>query len=134
MEHPCRHRNGPRRLTAVAVRPLVGTQSKNFVMVLATNRPADLDRAVIDRIDEMVEFPLPTRHERFQLVELYFNMLLRKRQKLGGSAISVRDVNDEHFSEIAARTEGYSGRGLSKLMISVQGHAYAVGLWIGLAR
>jgi ATPase family AAA domain-containing protein 3A/B len=31
-----------------------GTQSKNFALVLATNRPADLDAAVIDRIDGML--------------------------------------------------------------------------------
>jgi hypothetical protein len=32
--------------------------------VLATNRPADLDAAVIDRVDEMIEFPLPELAER----------------------------------------------------------------------
>ena len=32
--------------------------------MLATNRPADLDAAVIDRVDEMVEFPLPELAER----------------------------------------------------------------------
>ena len=33
-------------------------------MVLATNRPGDLDPAVLDRIDESVEFGLPERVER----------------------------------------------------------------------
>ena len=31
-----------------------GTPSKQFMLVLATNRPGDMDSAVIDRIDEAV--------------------------------------------------------------------------------
>ena len=36
-----------------------GSASNKFVLVLATNRPADIDKAVLDRLDEMIEFPLP---------------------------------------------------------------------------
>ena len=36
-----------------------GDQSRDFAVVLATNRPADLDPAVLDRMDEALEFPLP---------------------------------------------------------------------------
>ena len=41
-----------------------GTQSKDFVLVLATNRPADLDFAVVDRIEQNDEFPLPEFEEK----------------------------------------------------------------------
>ena len=34
------------------------------------------------------------------------------------------DVGMEEHRKIAAKTEGYSGRALSKLMITVQGHVY----------
>ena len=41
-----------------------GDQSRDFAVVLATNRPADLDPAVIDRMDESLEFPLPGKDEK----------------------------------------------------------------------
>lgn len=41
-----------------------GEQSRDFCVVLATNRPSDLDPAVIDRTDEAIEFGLPGRDER----------------------------------------------------------------------
>ena len=49
-----------------------GTQSKKFMMVLATNRPQDIDAAIIDRIDDAMAFSLPTLRERKLLCRLYF--------------------------------------------------------------
>jgi len=100
-----------------------GTQSKDVVLVLATNRPADLDFAVVDRIDEMVEFPLPEFEERKKLLKLYFDMLFRGN-RVTGTQIILSGINDTHFDEIARLTPGYSGRAISKLMITVQGHVY----------
>lgn len=42
-----------------AVLARTGTQSSKFMMVLASNRPEDLDPAVLDRIDDTIHFPLP---------------------------------------------------------------------------
>ena len=100
-----------------------GTQSKDFVLVLATNRPADLDFAVVDRIDEMVEFPLPEFEERKKLLKLYFDMLFQEN-RVSGTQIMLSGINDSHFHEIATLTAGYSGRAISKLMITLQGHVY----------
>ena len=58
-----------------------GTATSNFCMVLATNRPADLDFAVVDRVDEMIEFPLPGYEERLALIKLYFDKYVRKAQE-----------------------------------------------------
>ena len=41
-----------------------GEQSRDFCVVLATNRPSDLDPAVIDRTDDAIEFALPGPQER----------------------------------------------------------------------
>jgi len=49
-----------------------GDQSKHFMLVLATNRAADLDAAVLDRIDEAVHFELPKRKERLDIASQYF--------------------------------------------------------------
>jgi len=43
-----------------------------FEQVLATNRAADLDAAVLDRIDEAVHFALPKRQERLNIASQYF--------------------------------------------------------------
>eukprot|EP00400_MALV-I_sp_L67-5_P000205 gene205-653_t len=49
-----------------------GTPSQQFMLVLATNRPHDLDHAILDRIDEAVEFGLPDYRERERMLDLYY--------------------------------------------------------------
>ncbi|KAF5749112.1 ATPase family AAA domain-containing protein 3-like [Tripterygium wilfordii] len=112
-----------------------GDQSKDIVLALATNRPGDLDSAVADRIDEVLEFPLPGQEERFKLLKLYlckyiaqagsgksglFQSLFKKNQQ----KIEVNGLTDELLMEAAARTEGFSGREIAKLMASVQAAVY----------
>ncbi|KZV42916.1 ATPase family AAA domain-containing protein 3-like [Dorcoceras hygrometricum] len=112
-----------------------GDQSKDIVLALATNRPGDLDSAVADRIDEVLEFPLPGEDERFKLIKLYldkyivqagkrkpglFSNLFQKQQQ----KIEVKGVNDDILKEAAARTDGFSGREIAKLMASVQAAVY----------
>jgi AAA+ superfamily predicted ATPase len=43
------------------------------MMVLATNRPGDLDAAVNDRVDEALSFDLPGLAERESMCWLYFS-------------------------------------------------------------
>jgi ATPase family AAA domain-containing protein 3A/B len=50
------HRNA---LNALLYR--TGEASKHFMLVLATNRPEDLDTAVTDRVDESMHFVLPNK-------------------------------------------------------------------------
>lgn len=50
------HRNA---LNALLYR--TGEASKHFMLVLATNRPEDLDSAVTDRVDESMHFVLPNK-------------------------------------------------------------------------
>ncbi|CAM8985046.1 unnamed protein product [Rhodiola kirilowii] len=112
-----------------------GDQSKDIVLALATNRPGDLDSAVADRIDEVLEFPLPGEDERFKLLKLYldkyiaqagarkpglFSNLFKKEQQ----KIEIKGVTDEILKEAAAKTEGFSGREIAKLMASVQAACY----------
>lgn len=112
-----------------------GDQSRDIVLVLATNRPGDLDGAVTDRIDEVIEFPLPGEEERLKLLKLYLhkylsgegdnkstwgNLFIKRPQK-----ISIKDVSDDVIREAAQKTEGFSGREIAKLMASVQAAVYA---------
>ncbi|XP_020186981.1 uncharacterized protein [Aegilops tauschii subsp. strangulata] len=111
-----------------------GDQSRDIVLVLATNRPGDLDAAITDRIDEVIEFPLPGEEERFQLLKLYLNnymlkdddksspwsTLLKKQPK----KIHVRDISDDLLRDAARKIDGFSGREIAKLMASVQAAVY----------
>jgi ATPase family AAA domain-containing protein 3A/B len=125
-----------------------GDQSREFCVVIATNRPADLDPAVIDRMDEALEFALPGPQERKRILDIYFEKyivragaegeagagprrgLLRRaadlfRRRGGASdAIGVRGVDEAALWAAAEATEGFSGRELAKLMASVQAAAY----------
>ena len=53
-----------------------GTPSSQFMLVLATNRPHDLDHAILDRIDEAVEFGLPDVAERERMLHLYYKKVI----------------------------------------------------------
>ncbi|XP_057456862.1 uncharacterized protein LOC130747833 [Lotus japonicus] len=112
-----------------------GDQSKDIVLALATNRPGDLDSAVADRIDEVLEFPLPGEGERYKLLKLYLdkyisqagsgksglfqNLFKGKPQK-----IEIKGLTDDIIKEAAAKTGGFSGREIAKLMASVQAAVY----------
>ena len=55
-----------------------GDQSRDFMVVLATNRPGDLDDAVLDRMDEALEFGLPGKQERQRILQLYLDKYIIK--------------------------------------------------------
>ncbi|KAJ8455611.1 hypothetical protein OPV22_006287 [Ensete ventricosum] len=111
-----------------------GDQSKDIVLALATNRPGDLDSAVADRIDEVLEFPLPREEERFKLIKLYMDKYIAKAGESKSSwfrlfrpqpqRIEIKGMSDDVIREAAAKTEGFSGREIAKLMASVQAAVY----------
>ncbi|XP_019450877.1 PREDICTED: ATPase family AAA domain-containing protein 3-B-like [Lupinus angustifolius] len=112
-----------------------GDQSKDIVLALATNRPGDLDSAVADRIDEVLEFPLPGEEERFKLLKLYLDkyIALAGSRKSGffqnmfkgkPQQIEIKGLTDEIIKEAATKTDGFSGREIAKLMASVQAAVY----------
>ena len=43
------------------------------MMCLASNQPEQFDWAINDRLDDMVEFYLPSLEERSRMVRLYFD-------------------------------------------------------------
>ncbi|KAL4421615.1 hypothetical protein ABPG75_010906 [Micractinium tetrahymenae] len=126
-----------------------GEQSRDFCVVLATNRPSDLDPAVIDRTDDAIEFGLPGDAERHRILQVYFDQYILKAgtaeggagaaaargplarlsallrgRKGGPETIAVKDVTDTDLWWAAEKMEGFSGRELAKFMASVQAMAY----------
>ena len=63
-----------------------GDQSRDFAVVLATNRPADLDPAVLDRMDEALEFPLPGPAERARILAIYIDSYIAKAGSAEGES------------------------------------------------
>ncbi|XP_074308898.1 uncharacterized protein LOC141643591 [Silene latifolia] len=112
-----------------------GDQSRDIVLVLATNRPGDLDSAVTDRIDEVIEFPLPGEEERYKLIKLYVNKYLSGQNGNGDKgpvfkirkkpqSITITDLSDDVIREAAKKTDGFSGREIAKLVASIQAAVY----------
>jgi ATPase family AAA domain-containing protein 3A/B len=112
-----------------------GDQSRDVVLVLATNRPSDLDAAITDRIDEVIEFPSPGEGERIKLLKLYLDRYITQahtRQKAGWFSnvwgkpdqIELKGITDNIIREAARKMDGFSGREIAKALASVQGAVY----------
>ncbi|KAH7650271.1 26S proteosome regulatory subunit [Cryptosporidium bovis] len=117
-----------------------GTESKDVCVLLATNIPNSLDNAVLDRIDECFEFPNPGFSERLKIIKMFLNKhfvrnrnnqfsnynrkdlfsVFKKKYYLS-SGIEIHSSIDENFlSYLAEKTRGFSGRQLSKLVLSMK--------------
>jgi ATPase family AAA domain-containing protein 3A/B len=100
-----------------------GEASDKFMVVYASNQPDQFDWAINDRIDEMVEFKLPGYDERLRMITQYMDKYLL--HPTGNSRpITVTDVDEETLKTVATKTEGFSGREISKLAIAWQAAAY----------
>merc|ERR1719221_2044320 len=113
-----------------------GTESDKFAVVLATNIRETLDRAVLDRIDESFEFPLPSEAERLRMMELFMEEHIHKPTQRGKVIEVDPTLNEGFLKEVAKRTEGFSGRQLAKLVVAYQAAVFGSGttkLTAGLA-
>ena len=100
-----------------------GEASHKFMVVYASNQPEQFDWAINDRIDEMVQFQLPTFDERLRMLTQYIDMYLL-HPPTGSKQIIVQGVDENIIRSFATATEGYSGREISKLAIAWQAAAY----------
>lgn len=104
-----------------------GTESDKFVVVLATNIKEILDRAVLDRIDEDFEFPLPSIAERVKMLEMFMDEHIHKPTKQGRLIEVDEAINKDYMQHVAERTEGFSGRQLAKLVVAYQAAVFGSG-------
>jgi ATPase family AAA domain-containing protein 3A/B len=101
-----------------------GTESDQFMMVYASNQPAQFDEAVLDRVDEMVEFALPGEIERRKMIAMYIEQYLLNPPNSWARKVQTVDIGDEEIDQVVKLTEGFSGRSISKLAIAWQAAAY----------
>lgn len=100
-----------------------GEASYKFMVVYASNQPEQFDWAINDRIDEMVEFRLPSFDERLRMIGQYIDQYLL-HPAAGAKNITVDGVDEATLRSFATATDGYSGREISKLAIAWQAAAY----------
>lgn len=101
-----------------------GTESDQFMMVYASNQPSQFDEAIMDRIDEMVEFDVPGPHERRRMIAQYIEKYLLNPPGRWTKKVTTVDIGDEEIERVVGMTEGFSGRAISKLAIAWQAAAY----------
>jgi ATPase family AAA domain-containing protein 3A/B len=96
-----------------------GDQSRDLVLVVATNRPEDLDRAVVDRVDEALEFPLPGQQEREKLIRLYLDKYIVKAGEDSGRSWSRLLSGGSDKIEVQGITDDVSMTSLECSLLSV---------------
>lgn len=110
------------------------------------NSPEDLDAAILDRCDESLFFPLPDAMCRDMLLKHYFDVNIRRNdkdknnvkepniyQKIKGYfnkkdfliTIDKNVMDERQRKRISDATDRFSGREIAKLIIAIQGAAYA---------
>lgn len=104
-----------------------GTESARVAVILATNVPSVLDRAVLDRIDEAFEFPRPAYEQRVTMLNMFVDQYIHRPTKKGKAIQVDEDINAEFLLEVAKKTEGFSGRQLAKLVLALQSAVFGSG-------
>lgn len=111
------------------------------MIVLATNVPQTLDEALQDRMDEIVHFERPSLKERIDILNYYLSMYCKSETKwyvnlktivlhptiliYGKARMELNEISQDYIKSIAERTEGFSGRELNKLIVSMHDAAFA---------
>ena len=97
-----------------------GEASTRLMLVLATNRPGDLDAAVLDRTDESLLLDLPDAAGRRALCAAYFEKYV-KRAGAGAAIVVDAAITAAALDAIADRLDGFSGRSIPKPFLPAQG-------------
>ncbi|MFX1575026.1 MAG: AAA family ATPase [Promethearchaeota archaeon] len=84
------------------IQGLKSTHDKPLLVLGATNRPWDIDMAMLSRFEKRVHVPLPDLKARAGIFKIHTEGV--------DSALS-----EEDFVELAVRTEGYSGRDIANV-------------------
>ena len=108
-----------------------GTPSTDVMVVFASNLPELFDSAVHDRVDEIVQFPLPALEERRKILQEYVKEMLEPMPRTAfwrpaPPPITLDEgVTDEMIVKAADKCEGFSARELSKLALAWRAAAFA---------
>jgi len=105
-----------------------GTENARVAVILATNVPSVLDRAVLDRIDEAFEFPRPAYDQRVTMLKMFLDRYINIPKKGTGKGIEIDEgIGTDFLEDVAKRTEGFSGRQLAKFVLALQSAVFGSG-------
>ena len=85
-----------------------GTETKKFVLVMATNRPEDLDPALLNRVHHKIHIPTPGPNERLAI-------LVQKITQLFGQEALQSVFCKKFLDDMNPLLEGLTGRDLTNL-------------------
>ena len=94
-----------RRILSVLLRRIEGIGSiTNTLIIGATNRKGDLDRALLSRFDQTIHFPLPNLRERMAIIAKYaIHLSVEERESLAGFLENLSGRNIKDICELAER-------------------------------
>jgi len=94
------------------------TQSKKFMIILATNRKDDLDSAILSRIDHKIHIEPPALKERISILQMYAKEIFKKNETNEFFTL-------DNCSKIALKTHGLTGRRLFKILSTISTRKFA---------
>jgi len=113
-----------------------GSENPKLAVILASNLPSILDRAVLDRMDESFEFPVPAEAQRLAMLQMFMDQYVRQPTKRNWQIEVDEKIDNDFLDGVAKRTKGMSGRQLAKLVLAMQSAVFGSGtkqLTLGLA-
>lgn len=87
-----------------------GNQTNKFFFVLATNEPTLLDKAVQDRIDEIIKFDIPDIKQREEIF-IYNAKIIFDKENF--------EIFTKNLKIICEKTQGFSGRECVKFIVTL---------------
>ena len=99
-----------------------GAESKNICVILSSNHPNQIAKAVLNRISyrQQIKFDVPGSYARKQMVEYFANKYLLHNKKIDTQALT-----PELLDYVAEQTDGFVGRDISYLMLGLEKAALA---------
>ena len=105
---------------------MTGTESKNIAIIMSTNHPQNLPKAVLDRVGpgQFIYFGLPEYPQRLRIARHFVDKYLGKyfyRDVSEGEEPGIDEqLKDDITEYIAQKTDKFSGRNISYLILAIE--------------
>lgn len=115
---------------------LTGCTYTKFMLIITTSHPEKLDDAILDRMDDMIEIPLPGERERLEMLRLEFSKRFsmsnnthqsRSTTTVGHIAYEESFDPEKELELLASNkmTHDFSGREIKKVLHAVTSKIYS---------
>lgn len=99
------------------------------MLILTTSNPGELDEAILDRMDEYIDLSLPSKNERFIILNNAFSKVFCPVEAIQRKTLTSyfsRSLPNAKYNpslnvesallDLSSKTSGFSGRELTKLV------------------